>query len=124
MAEDKKFDDLVSSITDDVYPHGICPLISKMNLSPVDTGQIKLVEGRNQALMTMVSSPHLMPCIGDKCQLWDNISKECAHTYSHECMGETVNIWRDLNKWVFNISKTMERIEVWLADIYEQTHPT
>lgn len=58
---------------DDQYPHGVCPFMSGQ-VVPVSGGAI--VRGTQEIQM----SPVHVPCLGNRCQLWDG--SRCSRAVS------------------------------------------
>lgn len=107
-----QYQDLISSLPDEVYPNGICPFMSQLQLAPVDSGDIHIVEGRNQRKMVMAPSPLLMPCVGKKCQLWDRHIGECGKV-------SILSIMQTIKGTLNDIQRDLDKV----TDIYYQTNP-
>lgn len=69
------YSNMIQRITDDDFPNGVCPLMSRMNLALAPVGGV-IAGGRNEVQQTIVFTP--APCIGALCAIWNEGTRCCA----------------------------------------------
>lgn len=69
------YSNMIQRITDDDFPNGVCPLMSRMNLALAPVGGV-IAGGRNEVQQTIVFTP--APCVGRLCSIWSDGSNCCG----------------------------------------------